>query len=196
MRTSARMVPVAALGALVLGLTACGAPAPGAGTPPSGSAEPTSTDAGASASAAPKAGAASPLKGADWATVTGYRCPAEDQKVLVDQVVYGDITGDGVSDAVVSLTCSTTTSSNPLRIEAFDGSSSPTHPRSLGVLISDSDPIYLEKADVTIAHPTVTVSGEALGPDAPLAAGPHVRLTQSFTYRDHTLRPGTRHTSG
>ncbi|MDT7635352.1 MAG: hypothetical protein QOI50_7282, partial [Pseudonocardiales bacterium] len=92
MRTSARMVPVAALGALVLGLTACGAPAPGVGTPPSGSDAPTSTDAGASASAAPKAGAASPLKGADWATVTGYRCPAEDQKVLVDQVVYGDIT--------------------------------------------------------------------------------------------------------
>ncbi|HEV7790829.1 MAG TPA: hypothetical protein VGP05_17625 [Pseudonocardia sp.] len=196
MRTSARLVPVAVLGALALGLTACGAPAPGADTQPPAPAEPSSTDAGASAPAAPKAGAASPLTGADWATLTGYRCPAEDQKVLVDQVVYGDITGDGVSDAVVSLTCSTTTSSNPLRIEAFDGSSSPMHPRSLGVLISDSDPIYLEKADVTIAHPTVTVSGEALGPDAPLAAGPHVRLTQSFIYRDQTLRPGPRHTSG
>ncbi|MCU1649569.1 MAG: Transrane protease, serine 13 [Pseudonocardia sp.] len=196
MRTSARMVPVAVLGALVLGLTACGAPASGPDPQPPASAEPSSTGAGASASAAPKVDAASPLEGADWTTVTGYRCPAEDQKVLVDQVIYGDITGDGVSDAVVSLTCSTTTSSNPLRVEAFDGSSSPTHPRSLGVLISDRDPIYLEKADVTIAHPTVTVSGEALGPDAPLAAGPHVRLTQSFTYRDHTLRPGTRHTSG
>ena len=88
------------------------------------------------------------------------------------------------------------TSSNPLRIEAFDGTSGPTHPRSLGVLISDENPIQLEKADVTIAQPTVTVSGEALGPDAPLAAGPHVRLTQSFTYRDHTLRSGTRRTSG
>jgi hypothetical protein len=196
MRTSARLVPLAVLGAGLLGLTACGSPAPGVAAPPSAPPVPSSSAAGTSAPAAPGAGAASPLKGADWATVTGYRCPSDDQKVLVDQVVYGDITGDGVPDAVVSLTCSTVTSTNPLQVEAFDGSSSPTHPRSLGVLISDRDPIYLEKADITIAHPTVTVAGEAVGPDAPLAAGPQVRLTQSFTYRDGTLHPGTRHTAG
>jgi hypothetical protein len=192
MLTPTRLVPVAVLGALVVGLTACGSPAPTTGTepPPSASAVPSSVPSSSPALAA------SPLASADWATVTGYRCPSADQKVLVDQVVYGDITGDGVPDAVVSLTCSTETSSNPLQIEAFDGSSGPAHPRSLGVLISDRDPIYLEKADITIAHPTVTVSGQALGPDAPMAAGPQVRLTQSFTYRDGTLRPGSRHTSG
>ena len=64
------------------------------------------------------------------------------------------------------------------------------------MLISDSDPIYLEKADVTIAHPTVPVRGRPSARARRGAAGSHVRLIRSFTYRDHTLRPVTRYTSG
>jgi len=181
-------VGLAAAGLAVSGLAACGSPAPAAPVAPAPSAAATS-------SAAPKPAAASPLQGADWAKVTNFHCPLDDQQVVVDKAVYGDITGDGVADAVVSLTCSTTTSSNPLRVEAFDGASTPAHPRSLGVLVSETDPIYVEQADVTIAHPTITLSAQALGPDAAMAAGPQVKFTQTFTYRDGTLRSGPRKTS-
>jgi len=181
-------VGLAASGLAVSGLAACGAPAPTPAAPTTSSATPPS-------SAAAKPAAASPLQGADWAKVTNFRCPLDDQRVLVDKAVYGDITGDGVADAVVSLTCSTTTSSNPLRVEAFDGTSAPAHPRSLGVLVSETDPIYVEQADVTIAHPTITLSAQALGPDEAMAAGPQVKFTQTFTYRDGTLRSGPRKTS-
>lgn len=108
------------------------------------------------------------------------------------QAVYGDITGDGVSDAVVSLTCSTSTSSNPIQVEAFDGRSNPAHPRAIGVLIEAQDPMYVEKAEITIARPDVTVMGHAVGQDAALAAGPQVRFTQTFTYRDGKLVAGPR----
>lgn len=179
-------VGLAAAGLAVSGLAACGSPAPApAPVAPTSSAE-------ATTSVAPAPAAASPLQGADWAKATNFRCPLDDQQVLVDKAAYGDITGDGVADAVVSLTCSTTTSSNPLRVEAFDGTSSPAHPRSLGVLVSETDPIYVEQADVTIAHPTITLSARALGPDAALAAGPRVTFTQTFTYRDGRLRAGPR----
>lgn len=179
------MAGLAAFGAVAVGLGGCGSPAPASTTPDA--APPSSSDA-------PDQAAVSPLLGADWAKVTTFRCPSDDQRVLVSNVEYGDITGDGVADAVVSLTCSTTTSSNPLRIEAFDGSSPPAHPKSLGVLVSETDPIYVEEADVTIANPSVTVAARALGPDAPMAAGPQVKFTQTFTYRDGTLHPGPRQT--
>ena len=181
-------VGLAAAGLAVSGLAACGAPAPSPASPTMSSATPTSAEA-------PKPAAASPLQGADWAKVTNFRCPLDDQQVLADKAVYGDITGDGVADAVVSLTCSTTTSSNPLRVEAFDGASGPAHPRSLGVLVSETDPIYVEQADVTIVHPTITLSARALGPDAAMAAGPRVKFTQTFTYRDGALQSGPRKTS-
>lgn len=182
-------VGLAAAGLAVSALVACGSPAPSQAAPGA-----LAASAAATSSASPRPPAASPLQGADWAKVTSFRCPSPDQKVLVDHVTYGDITGDGVADAVVSLTCSTETSSNPLRIEAFDGTSPRAHPRSLGVLVSETDPLYVEQAEVTIAHPTVTVSGKALGADAPLAAGPQVPFTQTFTYRDGTMRPGPRKT--
>ncbi|HEX4246938.1 MAG TPA: hypothetical protein VH008_03665 [Pseudonocardia sp.] len=172
-----------AVGLAAVGLAGCGSS--------------TSTSAGSASSAAPTTStkpAASPLKGADWAKVTSFRCPAPDQKVLVDHVTYGDITGDGVPDAVVSLTCSTETSSNPLRVEAFDGTSPQAHPRSLGVLVSETDPLYVEEAEVTIAQPTVTVSGKGVGPDAALAAGAQVEFSQTFTYQNGTMHPGPRKT--
>jgi hypothetical protein len=181
------MAGLAAFGVAAVGLAGCGSPAPASST---GEAAPPSS----SAAPAPAPAPVSPLLGADWAKVTTFRCPSDDQRVLVDNVVYGDITGDGVGDAVVSLTCSTTTSSNPLRIEAFDGTSAPDHPKSLGVLVSETDPIYVEEADVTIANPSVTVAARALGPDAAMAAGPQVKFTQTFTYRDGTLHPGPRQT--
>jgi hypothetical protein len=176
---------LAVFGVAVVGLAGCGSPAPAG--PTSEAAPPTSSDA-------PQAAPVSPLLGADWAKVTTFHCPLDDQRVLVANVEYGDLTGDGVADAVVSLTCSTTTSSNPLRIEAFDGTSAPDHPKSLGVLVSESDPIYVEEADVTIASPSVTVAARALGPDAAMAAGPQVKFTQTFTYRDGALHPGPRQT--
>ena len=137
---------------------------------------------------------ASPLAATNWTTSTSYRCPSDDQQVQLDKVVYGDITGDGVADAVVSLTCSTTTSSNPLQIEAFDGASSPNHPRSLGVLFAADDPLYLEKATISITQGKISLDGWAIGPDAPLAAGPQVHVTQAFTYLNHAVTPGPRQT--
>ncbi|WP_028934235.1 hypothetical protein [Pseudonocardia spinosispora] len=163
-----------ALGALTIGLTACGAPA-APPTPP-----------------APPAAPANPLAGVDWATATTFTCPLPEQKVEVVGTEYGDVTGDGVPDAVVSLTCSTTTSSNPIQVEAFDGVSDRAHPRSLGVLIEAADPMYVEKAEITIARSEVTVVGHAVGENEALAAGPQVRFTQTFTFRDGTLHAGPR----
>jgi hypothetical protein len=187
-----RLLRGAVLGLTVSGLVACGSTAPAP-------AENSGTDQSASPSAAPSSAAAAakpahPLRGTDWAKATTFRCPVADQRVIVVKVVDGDITGDGVADSVVSLTCSTQTSSNPVRVEAFDGTSAPAHPKSLGILISETDPMYVEEADVTIAPGKVTVAGGAVGQDAPLAAGPQVKFTQAFTYRAGTLHPGPRHT--
>lgn len=190
MRLGSPILGSVVLGLAVSGLAACGSTAPAA-SPSAASSE--AAPAPASTATASKS-ATNPLRGTDWARVTSFRCPLDDQRVIVVKVVDGDATGDGVADAVVSLTCSTTTSSNPLRVEAFDGTSAPVHPRSLGVLVSETDPIYVEEADVTIARDTVTVAARALGPDAPMAAGPQVRFTQAFTYRGGALHPGPRHT--
>lgn len=180
-----------------LGLGACGQARPPSAVPapsaPSAGSAPSAEPAGSGSSGGPTA--PGPLGGTDWTSAAGYRCPSDDQRVLVDRVVYGDITGDGVPDAVVTLTCSTTTSSNPLQVQAFDGASSPTHPRSLGVLFAGDDPLYLKQATVTIAHGgSVRLSGQALGPDAALAATPDIHVTQTFTYSNHALHPGPRRT--
>jgi hypothetical protein len=145
----------------------------------------------------PAGGATDPLRHTNWTTATNYECPSTDQRVLLDQAVYGDFTGDGVNDAVVSLTCSTTTSSNPVQVAAFDGASEPVHPRLVGVLLSDRDPaLYVEKVKLAVAGNTIRLSGDAIGPDEPLAANPHIHLDQSFTYSEGRLTPGPRHTSG
>ena len=135
------------------------------------------------------------LRSTKWTSATNFRCPSSDQQVVLDKVVYGDFTGDGKDDAVVALTCTTATSTNPLNIEAFDGASSPDHPESLGVLVSFDDPLYVEKVDIAITGSTVNLAGAGLGPDAALAAGPTVRFTQSFTYQSGRLQPAERHTS-
>ena len=67
----------------------------------------------------------------------------------------------------------------------------PAPPCSRGTAAKASTYV-IQYNDVTIAHPTITLSAQALGPDAALAAGPRVRFTQTFTYRDGTLRAGPR----
>jgi hypothetical protein len=170
-----KIVHLTALGVAALGLAACGHATPAAPT-------------------TRPAAAANPFAHTDWTTATGYHCPSDGQRVLLDKVVTGDLTGDGVPDAVVVLTCDTTTSSNPVQVAAFDGSSpDPAHPRSLGVLIAADDPaFYVRQATATIAAGTVTVTGQAIGSDEPLAADPDITLTQTFTYRGGTLVPGPR----
>jgi len=106
------------------------------------------------------------------------RCNAAAAGLGIEPVKRGDHGTEEHHDEAQS-----SRASNPLRIGSFDGSSSPTHLRSLRVLISDSDP-------------TVPVRGRPSARARRGAAGSHVRLIRSFTYRDHTLRPVTRYTSG
>lgn len=138
--------------------------------------------------------ASSPLRATPWETATGFRCPSPDQRVVVAKVGYGDITGDGVIDAVAALSCTTSTSSNPLEIAAFDGASDPAHPRSLGVLVPFDDPFYVEKVDIAVTATSVDLDGFGLSPDAPMAAGPTLHFTQSFAYRAGRMQAGPRHT--
>ena len=201
-RTEGRSVlalRMVACGMAAGGVVACAwhppSAAPLTGSASSGSAS-APTGSGSATSAAAHPTAASPLRATPWATATGFRCPSAEQQVVVDKVAYGDVTGDGVDDAVAVLSCTTASSANPLRIEAFDGSSSPAHPRSIGVLIPFDDPLYVEQVDIAIDGRTIQLSGAGVGPDAALAAGPTVRFTQSFTYRDGRTQPSTRHTSG
>jgi hypothetical protein len=142
------------------------------------------------------AGATDPLRHTDWTTATNYQCPSTDQRVLLDQAAYGDFTGDGVNDAVVSLTCSTTTSSNPVQVAAFDGASEPAHPRLIGVLLSDRDPaLYVEHVQLAVTANTIRLSGNGIGPDEALATSPHIHLEQTFTFSDGRLTPGPRQMS-
>ena len=86
---SIRWVCVALSMAALAALVACADAAP----------EPAPFSASVSASMSPAPGTPaagrSPLRGTRWETATGFRCPAPDQHVVVDQVGYGDLTGDG-----------------------------------------------------------------------------------------------------
>jgi len=74
-------------------------------------------------------------------------------------VKYADVTGDGKLDALVQVTCRASTSSISDQIEVFDGASSATEPRLLGVLLSVDRAVTKHRiSDVATTGTVVTVN--------------------------------------
>jgi hypothetical protein len=66
-----------------------------------------------------------------WARLV-QACPNKGQKTEIQQILEGDVTGDGRAETIVARTCEASTSYWPSTIEVFDGASDPLRPERIG----------------------------------------------------------------
>ena len=100
---------------------------------------------------------------------------------VIDDVVKGDLTGDGRVETLVVDRCESSTSSWPQQIEVFDGASDPAAPRRLGVLL-DGDSDYPRDVTATVEPGgRVVIVGRGLSATAPLCC-PDVGIRRVYTY--------------
>jgi hypothetical protein len=118
----------------------------------------------------------------DWSRKVEV-CPDDDQPVVVQQVVSGDLTGDGVADTAVARSCEARTSYWPSTVEVFDGASG----SRIATLLADDGPTYMPWVTrLAVSRGTLTV--EAAGNDAHGSqACADLGLTYTFAYRNGKL---------
>ena len=104
-------------------------------------------------------------------------CP---QKTEVASVRYADLTGDGLTEAIVAAACWTDTSQNPINVFVYDGTDRRT---PLARLLTIGKDQYLKTATVRTKGATITVTSEALSDDAPRCC-PDLKITQRYEWRD------------
>ncbi|WP_433794895.1 hypothetical protein [Actinoplanes sp. CA-252034] len=148
---------------------------------PTPSASP-SASAGRPADALPEAEApggnlASAGKDADWDT---FVLPCEDktQEAVVQQVVTGDVSGDGVADALVVRSCD-----NVGTVEVFDGSSPAQRPWRIDQPLLGGPPAELRRpwitgVEVTSGEIVIKANGHAI--DSGSKTCPKDRLVFAF----------------
>lgn len=85
-----------------------------------------------------KAAPRTPDERPNWARLV-QACPNRGQKTEIQQILEGDVTGDGRADTIVARTCEASTSYWPSTIEVFDGASDPLRPERIG------DPLLTER---------------------------------------------------
>lgn len=117
------------------------------------------------------------IRSTDWSAQFGEMgCEAG---LVVEDVVYGELTSDGVTDAVVAASCDSTTSGNPDKVAVFEGTKGGAE--RMGVLIEDSDPLSLRVNGLTISGKTVTISALGFSENAALCC-PDRLYTQKFVF--------------
>jgi hypothetical protein len=104
-------------------------------------------------------------------------CP---QKTEVDSIHYADLTGDGLTEAIVAASCFTTTSQNPINVFIYDGADRRS---PLARLVTIGKDQYLQTAEVRTKDATITVTSRALSDKAPRCC-PDLRITQKYAWRD------------
>jgi hypothetical protein len=145
-----------------------------------------------------------PLAGVDWTKViTDMDCSYLGQGLQLDVLQFADITGDGMAESFVAVSCKPINDSWPDFLEVFDGASDPTHPRHMATLLDyhDSPPevpndgpngpgngsgLYIQS--ITILGRTVIIKS---------VAGYHtgitpVDVTDSFTWNGSSFTRGPR----
>ncbi|AEV86277.1 Transmembrane protease, serine 13 [Actinoplanes sp. SE50] len=129
--------------------------------------------------------AGDPGDGGNWfAALTP--CPNKGQQHEVQKLVFADVTGDGVKDALVASTCQTTNAYWPSTVEVFDGTTG-KKPKRLGVLLKDvgptDEPWYVSSS---VSGKVVTVKAYGLSAQAPRAC-PDLNLTYTYKYGNGTF---------
>jgi hypothetical protein len=137
-----------------------------------------------SPSPTPSATTADALAGVHWQDHVRDCSVAEGGSglgTLIDDVVTGDVTGDGRVDTLVVDRCNSSTSSWPQEIEVFDGASDPAHPTRLAILLKD-DKDYPRDLSVTVEPGgRVVVVGKGLSYTAPLCC-PDIDIRRVFSW--------------
>ncbi|GIF04114.1 hypothetical protein [Actinoplanes siamensis] len=100
----------------------------------------------------------------------------------MQKLVYGDVTGDGVPDALVARTCEAATSYWPTTVEVFDGASG-ANPRRVGTLLTDvGDKDLPWFRSMSVSGQTVTIKAYGTSPRAERACA-DLELTYRYDYR-------------
>ncbi|TKJ21986.1 hypothetical protein [Blastococcus sp. CCUG 61487] len=94
--------------------------------------------------------------------------PAEAWDAETVQTTTADVTGDGVAEVLVQVTCPGPTSTRPDHVVVFDPTAKT--PRLLGVL---GDDLFHPRATVTTDGSTVILSGETIAGDDPYCCPGH-----------------------
>ena len=118
----------------------------------------------------------------DW-TKKVKACPNAGQPVIIQQVVSGDLTGDGASDTAVARSCEARTSYWPSTIEVFDGASG----SRIATLLADDGPGYMPWVTrLTVSRGTLTVDAVGSDPHGSLSCA-DLGLKYTFAHRDGAL---------
>ncbi len=112
------------------------------------------------------------------------RTPELPDTAEISAVRYADLTGDGVTEAVVAAACRTTTASNPISVFLYDGKDRRAPLRRLGAIGTSQ---YLVSAELRTKGRTVTVTSRALSDGAPRCC-PDLRITQTYEWSGGELR--------
>ncbi len=96
--------------------------------------------------------------------------PTMFQKLETREVIYADVTGDGVKDALAHVQCSQSTESWPEELRIFDGNSSSETPTLIGTLLNDANVrnVTVNVPDATtidITSTTISQNGSLADPD-------------------------------
>ncbi|GLW31588.1 hypothetical protein [Actinoplanes regularis] len=182
----------AAIALLTAGCTDKPAPAtaPSAPAPVATSAAPAPVESASTPAAAPTTvkPVATPVKtakpapeidGDDWIPAL-EPCRSKEQKVEVEKIVTGDLTGDGVDDVVVSRSCTAITSYYPSTVEIFDGAAGSRHPKRIASLLG-GDLDMPSVRSVRLSGRTLTITAHGVGKKAPTAC-PNLKLTYDYKY--------------
>jgi hypothetical protein len=173
--------PVAAFPALDATATV----APAAGSPRAG-ASPTSTMAAPVRTLGQlSAGTAShPFAGVDWAALTRSPACGGVQNVL-QQVVDGDVTGDGIPEAVVLTRCDAGAGSPPSQLYVFTTGALGGAPRLLATLL---DGTQWQVGSVKVRDGRIVVDGAKSSPAAPSCC-PDIHRHLSWHWNGATFAP-------
>ncbi|WP_436529844.1 hypothetical protein [Actinoplanes sp. HUAS TT8] len=190
----------AAIALLATGCTDKGGPAAAPATPGSAPVTESTTAPAGTPSAAPVTSkpivtpvktvkptpAGDPGDGGNWFAALAP-CPNKGQKVEVEKMTTGDLTGDGVDDVAVARTCTAITSYWPSTVEIFDGAAGGEKPKRIATLLGD-----LGSADVPAVQSlkvngrVLTITAYGVSAKAPTAC-PDLKLTYEYKYSAGTV---------
>ena len=121
------------------------------------------------------------VRSVDWrSAVDDIQCWPDYGSLLVDQQ-FVDVNTDGRVDAIVSVRCGTSTSTNPLQVEVFDGADL-NHPRRIGILVADSDRRIIRESKEVVTSNSILVIGRGLTDGESLATGSNLTIYETFRW--------------
>jgi hypothetical protein len=104
--------------------------------------------------------------------------PGPKDDADVSSVTYADLTGDGKTEAIVSVDCPTRTSTNPAHVLVFDGSQTGG---KLWVRLDIGKDQYLRHTHVTTSGRSITVKSDAVSDHTGLCCA-DLSVNQTYTY--------------